>query len=152
MLADLSMVEQRYQAVREVLDTEATITDVATRYEGTARPFIAGCCDMQIKVWEHLRTKAASQTAVRIRSHLRSKHESFHFGGLTPVGGHEPSSTNCERNSTRSLLAPRSIDAWSATVLSNPRREGVDARTTSDGNVLAPWSFGRWTSWEAFTS
>ena len=32
MLADLSMVEQRYQAVREVLDTEATITDVATRY------------------------------------------------------------------------------------------------------------------------
>lgn len=32
MLADISMVEQRYQAVREVLDTEATITDVAARY------------------------------------------------------------------------------------------------------------------------
>ncbi len=32
MLTDLSMVEQRYQAVREALDTEATITDVATRY------------------------------------------------------------------------------------------------------------------------
>jgi transposase InsO family protein len=32
MLVELSMVEQRYLAVREVLDTGATITDVATRY------------------------------------------------------------------------------------------------------------------------
>ena len=32
MLRELSMVEQRYQAVREVLDTGATITDVALRY------------------------------------------------------------------------------------------------------------------------
>jgi transposase-like protein len=32
MLIELSMVEQRYQAVREVLDTAATITDVAARY------------------------------------------------------------------------------------------------------------------------
>jgi transposase InsO family protein len=32
MLRELSMVEQRYLAVREVLDTGAAITDVATRY------------------------------------------------------------------------------------------------------------------------
>lgn len=32
MLTDLSMVEQRYQAVREVLDSGATITDVARRW------------------------------------------------------------------------------------------------------------------------
>jgi transposase InsO family protein len=32
MLVELSMVEQRYEAVREVLDTGATVTDVATRY------------------------------------------------------------------------------------------------------------------------
>lgn len=32
MLVELSMVEQRYQAVREVLDAGATITDVAQRY------------------------------------------------------------------------------------------------------------------------
>ncbi len=32
MLAELSMVEQRYVAVREVLDTGATVTDVARRY------------------------------------------------------------------------------------------------------------------------
>ena len=32
MLQELSMVEQRYLAVREVLDTDATVTDVATRY------------------------------------------------------------------------------------------------------------------------
>jgi transposase InsO family protein len=32
MLVELSMVEQRYQAVREVLDTGASVTDVAIRY------------------------------------------------------------------------------------------------------------------------
>jgi transposase InsO family protein len=36
MLRELSMVEQRYQAVREVIDTGATITEVAQRY-GVAR-------------------------------------------------------------------------------------------------------------------
>jgi hypothetical protein len=35
MLQELSMVEQRYQAVREVLDSEASITEVATRYRRT---------------------------------------------------------------------------------------------------------------------
>jgi len=32
MLVELSMVEQRYLAVREALDSGATITDVATRH------------------------------------------------------------------------------------------------------------------------
>ena len=32
MLVELTMVEQRYLAVREVLDTGASVTDVATRY------------------------------------------------------------------------------------------------------------------------
>jgi transposase-like protein len=32
MLVELSMVEQRYQAVREVLDSGATITEVAKHY------------------------------------------------------------------------------------------------------------------------
>ena len=32
MLAELSVVEQRYLAVREALDTGAKITDVALRY------------------------------------------------------------------------------------------------------------------------
>ena len=32
MLREVSMVEQRYLAVREVLDTGATITQVATQY------------------------------------------------------------------------------------------------------------------------
>ena len=32
MLTELSMVEQRYLAVREVLDTGASVTDVAARY------------------------------------------------------------------------------------------------------------------------
>jgi len=39
MLVELSMVEQRYLAVREVLDTAAAVTDVATRY-GVSRKTI----------------------------------------------------------------------------------------------------------------
>jgi transposase-like protein len=34
MLGELSVVEQRYLAVREVLDSGATVTDVALRYGG----------------------------------------------------------------------------------------------------------------------
>jgi hypothetical protein len=41
MLVELSMVEQRYDAVREVLDG-ATGTDTATRYGSTAGRFTAG--------------------------------------------------------------------------------------------------------------
>jgi transposase-like protein len=32
MLVELSMVERRYEAVREVLDSGASITDATTRY------------------------------------------------------------------------------------------------------------------------
>jgi len=37
MLQEVSMVEQRYLAVREVLDTGAAANDVATRYGGDRR-------------------------------------------------------------------------------------------------------------------
>jgi transposase-like protein len=37
MFAELSVVEQRYLAVREALDTGAKITDVATRYRVDCR-------------------------------------------------------------------------------------------------------------------
>lgn len=37
MLVALSMDEQRYDAVREVLDSGASITDVATRYGADRR-------------------------------------------------------------------------------------------------------------------
>lgn len=40
MLAELTMVEQRYLAVREVLDSGAKIIDVAVRY-GVDRPACA---------------------------------------------------------------------------------------------------------------
>ena len=36
MIVELSVVEQRYQAVLEVLNIGATVTDVARRYGGAA--------------------------------------------------------------------------------------------------------------------
>jgi hypothetical protein len=42
MLVELDLVEQRYQAVLEVLNDGATVTDVARRY-GCARRCTCGC-------------------------------------------------------------------------------------------------------------
>jgi len=50
MLVELSMVEQRYPAVREVLIAGAKISEVATRYGSTAEPSTAGCCATPTRV------------------------------------------------------------------------------------------------------
>jgi transposase-like protein len=42
MLGELTVVEQRYLAVREVLDSGASVSSVATRYGSIAGPFTAG--------------------------------------------------------------------------------------------------------------
>ena len=42
MLVELGLVEQRYQAVLEVLDDGATVTDVARRFGVSRRPFTGG--------------------------------------------------------------------------------------------------------------
>ena len=50
MLAMCSVVEQRYLAVREVLDSGATVTDVARRYgvdrRTVNRPGIGDCSNL----------------------------------------------------------------------------------------------------------
>jgi transposase-like protein len=48
MLVELSVVEQRYPAVREALDTGATITDIATRY-GVDRRTVHRWLDMILR-------------------------------------------------------------------------------------------------------
>ena len=42
MLVELSVVEERYLAMREALDTGGTITDIARRYGSTEGPSTAG--------------------------------------------------------------------------------------------------------------
>ena len=88
MLTELSVVEQRYLAVREALDG-AKITDVATRY---------GVDRRTIHRWlRPLRERGprraggpelAARTAVPTRRRPRSRPGSWRCGGPIPAGAH----------------------------------------------------------------
>ncbi len=83
MLVELSMVEQRYDAVREVLDG-ATVTDVATRYGVDRRTLHRWLVRYGASVrW---RIAAPSPTAVPTRSLPRSRHGSSSSDELIPAG------------------------------------------------------------------
>jgi transposase-like protein len=68
VLVELSMVEQRYLAVREVLDTGASVTDVATRYGVVVAPFIAGWSATSMRGCRLLPIAAAGPIAALTRS------------------------------------------------------------------------------------
>ena len=65
-LVDLSMVEQRNDAVREVLDG-ATVKATATRSGSTDEPFTAGSCATRPRDWGRWPTTAPSRIGARIR-------------------------------------------------------------------------------------
>ena len=149
MLVELGLVEQRYQAVLEVLNDGATVTDVARRY-GVAAPDGA-------RVVAPLRGRGAgrvgrSQLAGRCRARIRWPPElearivemrRAHPGwgprtilfwldrdGVSPL----PGRTSVERCLIRhGLVDPAGPEAASG-------------RTTSGGSGPGRWSCGRWTS------
>ncbi|MDP8928101.1 MAG: transposase [Actinomycetota bacterium] len=51
MLVELGLAEQRHQAVREVLDSGATVVDVARHYGWRARRCMTGCAAMHGRGW-----------------------------------------------------------------------------------------------------
>ena len=72
MLVELSMAEQRYDAVRKVLDG-ATVTDTATRFGSIAGRFIAGWCATRTRASAPLPIAVPSRTAAHTRWHPKSK-------------------------------------------------------------------------------
>ncbi len=84
-LVDLSMVEQRYDAVREVLDG-ATVTDAATATGSTEGPFTAGSSATRTTVWQHWPTRARGPIVVLIRWRRRSRPASSGCAAPTPGG------------------------------------------------------------------
>jgi len=94
MLVELSMVEQRYLAVREVLDSAATVTDVAARYGVSRKTFTDGLLDMPTKEWAHWRTEPADRIAVPIRSRRRLRPASSQCEKPIPAGARERFSAN----------------------------------------------------------
>ena len=147
MLGELTVVEQRFNAVMEVLRDGLTVVEVAERYgvsrqavHGWLRRYAAGGLDA-LADRSHRPDSCPHQMPAEVEARLcelrrhhptwgqrRLAHE-LARGGIDPPG--------------RSSI----YRAWSATASSSPR-PARDARpTTGVGNAAGRWSCGRWTSW-----
>jgi hypothetical protein len=67
VLVELNVVEQRYQAVLEVLNDGATVTDVAVGSGWLVRRCTSGCAGMRPRGWVGWPTTARGRGRVRIR-------------------------------------------------------------------------------------
>jgi transposase-like protein len=85
MLVELSMVEQRYDAVREVLDG-ATVTDVAIRYGVDRRTLHRWLVRYANEGLTALADKAPDPIAAPIRCLPRSRPASSRCAGVTRLG------------------------------------------------------------------
>ncbi len=153
MLVELGLVEQRCQAVLEVLGDGARVTDVARR-NGVSRQAVH---EWLVRYANHGLAGLADRRAGRCRAGIRwprrSRRGSWHYAGSHPGWG------------------PRTILYWlawegvaplpgvhvggavpGAPWAGDPRRGGGSARISSAGSGPGRWSCGRWTWWVACTS
>ena len=148
MLVELGLVEQRYQAVLEVLNDGASVTDVARRY-GVARQ----------TVHEWLRAYAAEGLgglADRSSRPLSCPHQMAAGGrgadrgdapGASGVGAADDpvSGSSGGGGAVAGAHVGRAVPGPSRA--GRPRRPGSGSgRTTSGGSESGRWSCGRWTS------
>ena len=113
-LAELSMLEQRYLAVREVLDAGATVTDVAARHgvdRRTLHRWLIRYANDGSGLWPR---RARSPIGVRTNSQRSSKPASSPYAARIRCGGLARSCPSCASSSTRCPLARASIAAWFA--------------------------------------
>ena len=90
MLVELSMVEQRYDAVREVLDG-ASVKDIATRYGVDRRTLHRWLVRYATNCLVLSPTRAPGPIAAPTRWHPRSKRASSNCAGPIPAGvPHDP--------------------------------------------------------------
>ena len=145
MLVELSMVEQRYQAVREVLDTGATITDVASRYGVDRRTLHRWLTRYASGVLEALQTQSSkpatspAQMVPVIEARLVSLRRSH------PRWGRARWPRNCAASSTTHRHAPRSTGPSCATNSLSPSSENAPPPVTDDSSARSQWRCGRWT-------
>jgi transposase len=151
MLAELSVVEQRYLAVREVLDSGAKITDVATRYgvdRRTVHRWVVRYANHGLDALSDRSSKPdrcphqiAPEIEARIMS-LRRAHPGW--GPRTILNNLRRELDQVPSRSAiyRCLVRHRLID---------PSPAGAGATTTSAGRGRVRWSCGNSMSWAAST-
>ena len=148
MLVELGLVEQRYQAVLEVLNDGATVTDVARRY-GVARQTVHGW--LRKYAAEGLRRVGGSDVEAVVVSASdgaggRGADRGAASASIRGGGRGRSCIGSSGRAWCRCRAARRSSGAWSVTGWSPRRRGGASGRTTSVGSGAGRWSCGRWTS------
>ena len=132
-MVELSVMEQRYQAVMAVVQAGSP----ATRRAGS-RP------------WRIVHT---ARRAARTRSQPSSRRSSASCAGSTPAGGRAASSISSpRRGSTRCRLFPASIAVSSATTSSRCAGARGDATSSAAGNEIDRCNCGKWMSWGACCS
>ena len=147
MLVELDLVEQRYQAVLEVLGDGASVTDVARRY-GVARQTVhdwlrkytaVGLRGLADRSSRPLSCPHQMPPGVEARIvEMRRAHPGW--GRARSCFG------STGRGWRRCRGARRWSAAWSATGWLPGRPASASARTTSAGSGPGRWSCGRWTS------
>ncbi len=152
MLQELSVVEQRYLAVREVLDG-AKVTDVAPRY-GVDRQTVhrwlvryategLGALADRSSRPDRCPHQIAPEVEARIVA-LRRAHPGWGPRTILPSSAASSSEPPSRSSIYRCLVRHRLID---------PQKRRRDARGLPPlGALAARWSSGRWTSWAACCS
>jgi transposase-like protein len=147
VLGELTVVEQRFNAVMEVLRDGLKVVEVAERY-GVSRQAAHG--------WLR-RYAAGGLDALADRSHRphRCPHQmpAEVEARLCELRRHHPGWG--QRRLAHELVregidpSPASTAPWSATASSGPRPAAAARPTTGVGNAADRWSCGRWTLWAA---
>ena len=149
-LVELSMLEQRYLAVREVLDTRATVTDVASRHgvdRRTLHRWLVRYANEGIGALAERSSKpdrCPHQLSAVIEARIIAMSDHSSQLGAT----HDP-------HQARQGVPRRAVALGDLSIPrpAPPHRTTAAAiRTTRAGSAPVPWSYGRWTSWDASTS
>jgi transposase-like protein len=145
VLVELGLLDQRHQAVLEVLNG-ATVTDVARRYGVVRQTLNDWPVATRSTRSRGSATEAPSRPPARIRCHPRSRPGSVRSAGTTLAEDPSTFATSSPRSrSPWSRADRRSTGHWCATAFSSPPSAGASEATTSVGSAPAPWSCGRWT-------
>jgi hypothetical protein len=86
VLLELTVVEQRFNAVMEVIRDGLKVIEVADRYGSAARPSMAGCAAMPPAGWTRSLTAPTAPTAARTRCRPRSRYASVSYAATIQVG------------------------------------------------------------------
>jgi transposase-like protein len=143
---ELGLVEQRYQAVLEVLNDAVSVSEVAARFGATRQSvhrWLRRYASGGLAVLVDQSTVPGScphQMPPAVEARVVELRREFPTWRPRTIGHRLERDGSC-----RCRAGPRSIAVWSATGSSRCRLAAASELITSGGNGPGPWSCGSWT-------